>query len=345
MEKVKQKKTFILSRYYLDDQHVEDTPPRNNVYEHHEPRPLIFENLDTEGKLPCNIAEASLTSSGSATKLIPIKPKPTYNLGQDLSNPDLQVTSLRFMSLPTNSKVAEPPFVHPCTTVYSNATGNNLSFVGDRQPYMYKSNIDAIHDVTNHLSNIEITRVQGIEPTTSSNLYSGTHNANYQECINYNAANHLPQIRSRDRELNVNSSQNDNGQGRIQLKNKDSTHAAPTKANKRGKPTIPDDIKDVFLSAGIDEQNAADVVVYSSIENFRESCSKINNSELKERLTIVRRQWKNRNCAETSRTNRIERIKGMREEFQRELKKLKDNQKTMAKYQVNAKNNRHTFKH
>ena len=330
MEKVKPKKTFILSRYYLDDQQVEDTPPRNNVYEHHEPRPSIKGNRDTEGKLPCNIAEASLTSSGSETKLIPIKPKPTYNLGQDLSNPDLQVTSLRFMSLPTNSKVAEPPIVHPCSTVHSNAMENN---------YMYKSNIDAIHYVSYHSSKIEIPRVQGIEPTTSSNLYSGTHNANYQECINYNAANHLPQMRSRDRELSVNPSQNDNGQGRIKLKNKDSTHAAPTKANKRGKPTIPDDIKDVFLSAGIDEKNAADVVVYSNIENFRESCSKINNSELKERLKNVRRQWKYRNCAEKSRTNRIERIKGMREEFQRELKKLKDNQKTMAKYQVNAKNN------
>ena len=226
--KSKTKKTFILSRYYLDDQQVEDTPPRNNVYEHHEPRPLLFENLDTEGKLPCNIAEASLTSSGSATKFIPLKPQP----------------------------------------------------------------------------------------------------------------NHLPQMRSCGRVLSVNS-----GQGQITIKNKNGTQAAPTKANKTGKPTIPDDIKDVLLSAGIDEKNAADVVVYSNIENFRESCSKINNSELKERLTIVRRQWKYRNCAEKSRTNRIERIKGMREEFQRELKKLKDNQKTMAKYQVNAKNNRHTFKH
>ena len=131
MGKLRPKKDFILRRYYLEDQNVEDTAPRNNVYEHHEPRPLIFEDLDTEGKLPCNIAEASLTSSGSATKRIPIKPQPTYNVGQDLSNPDLQVTSLRFMSLPTNSKVAEPPFVHPCSAVHSNATGNNLSFVGD----------------------------------------------------------------------------------------------------------------------------------------------------------------------------------------------------------------------
>ena len=223
MRKVKPKKAFTLSRYYLDDQHVEDTPPRNNVYEHREPRPLIFENLDTEGKLPCNIAEASLTSSGSATKFIPLKPQP----------------------------------------------------------------------------------------------------------------NHLPQMRSCGRVLSVNS-----GQGQIKMKNKDGTQAAPTKANKTGKATIPDDIKDVFLSVGIDEQNAPDVIVYSNIEDFRENCSNItDNSELKERLKKVRRQGRNRNSAEKSRTNRIERIKGMREEFQRELKKLKDNQKTMAKYQVNTKNN------
>ena len=316
MVKVKPKKAFILSRYYLDNQHVEDTPPRNNVNEHHEPRPLIFENLGTKGKLPCNIAKASLTSSGSATKRIPIKPQPTYNVGQDLSKPDVQVTSLRFMSLPTNSKVAEPPFVHPCSTVHSNATCNNWSFVGNRQPY-----------------------ILGIEPTTSSNLYSGTHNANYQECIKYNAANHLPQMRSRDRVLSVNSSQNDNGQGQIELKNKDSTHAAPTKANKRGKPMIPDEIKAVFLSAGIDEQNAADVVVYSNIDNFRKNCLKIaDNSEVKERLKKVRRQGKNCNSAKKSRKNRIERIEKMREEFQRESKKVKDNQKTMAKYQVENKN-------
>ena len=186
---------------------------------------------------------------------------------------------------------------------------------------MYKSNIDS--------------RVQGIEPTTSSNLYSGTRNTNYQECISYNAANHLPQIRSCGRVLSVNS-----GQGQIKMKNKDGTQAAPTKANKTGKATIPDDIKDVFLSVGIDEQNAPDVIVYSNIEDFRENCSNItDNSELKERLKKVRRQGRNRNSAEKSRTNRIERIKGMREEFQRELKKLKDNQKTMAKYQVNTKNN------
>ena len=315
MGKVKPKKAFILSRYYLDD-----TTPGNNVYEHHEPRPSIKGNRDTEGKLPCNIAEASLTLSGSATKRIPFKPKPTYNIGQDLTNPDLQVTSLSFMSLPTNLKVAEPPFVHPCSTANSNAMGNNSSFVG------------------HHLSNIEIHRVQGIEPTTSSNLYSGTHYINYQECINYNASNHLPQMRSRGLVLGVNSSQNDNGQGQIKLKNKDRTQAAPTKANKRGKPKIPDDIKDVFLSAGIDEQNAADVVIHSSIENFRESCSKIDHPELKDRLKNVRRQWKNCKSAEKSRKHKIDRIKGMREELQRELKKLEDNQKTMAKYQVKNKN-------
>ena len=222
MGKVKPKKAWS-SRYYHDDQHVLNTPPRGNDYERHEPRTLLFDNRDTECNLPCNIGEASSTSSGSATKLMPLKPQPTYNVGQDLTKPDLEVTSLRFMNLATNPNVAEPSFVHPYSTLHSNAIGN--SFVGNQQPYIYKNNIDAIHYVTNHLSNIEITRVQGIEPITSSNQ---TYNPNYTP------PNHLPQITSHDQVLNMKSSQNDNGQIQIKQQNKDSAQPAPTKANKRG---------------------------------------------------------------------------------------------------------------
>ena len=227
MGKVKPKKAWS-SRYYHDDQHVLNTPPRGNVYERHEPRPLLFENRDTKCNAPCYIAEASSTSSGSAPKLMPLKPQPTYNVGQDLTKPDLEVTSLRFMNLATNPEVAEPSFVHPYSILHSNAIGNNLSFVGNRQPHMYKNNIDAIHYVTNHLSNIEITRVQGIEPISSSNP---TYNPNYSS---YTTPNHLPQIPSRDQVLGMKSSQNDNGQNQIKLQNKDSAQPAPTKANKRG---------------------------------------------------------------------------------------------------------------
>ena len=227
MGKVKPKKAWS-SRYYHDDQHVLNTPPRGNVHERHEPRPLLFENRDTKCKLPCNIEEASSTSSGSATKLMPFKPQPTYNVGQDLTKPDLEVTSMRFMSLATNPKVAEPSFVHPYSTLHSNAIGNNLSFGGNQQPYMYKTNIDAIHYVTNHLSNIEITRVQGIEPITSSNR---TYDPTYP---NYATPNHLPQITSHDQVLGIKSSQNDNGQSQIKQLNKDSAQPAPTKTNKRG---------------------------------------------------------------------------------------------------------------
>ena len=231
MGKVKSKKASILSRYYHDDQHVQDTPPPENVYERHEPRPSIFENHDAESNLPCNIAEASSTLSGSAaTKLMPLKPQPTYNVGQDLREPDSEVTSLRFLSLPYNPKVAEQPaFVHPYVhPVHSNAIDNNFSFVGDRQPYMYKNNIDAIHYVTNHLSNIEITRVQGIEPITSSN---GTYNPKTQ---NYNTPNYLPEVTIRDRVLSINSSQNGNSQSQNKLQNQNSGQPAPTKASKRG---------------------------------------------------------------------------------------------------------------
>ena len=225
MGKVKPKKAWS-SRYYHDDQHVLNTPPRGNVYERHEPRPILFDNRDTKCKLPCNIEEASSTSSGSATKLMPFKPQPTYNVGQDLTKPDLEVTSMRFMT--TNPKVAEPSFVHPYSTLHSNAIGNNLSFGGNQQPYMYKTNIDAIHYVTNHLSNIEITRVQGIERITSSNR---TYDPTYP---NYATPNHLPQITSHDQVLGIKSSQNDNGQSQIKQLNKDSAQPAPTKTNKRG---------------------------------------------------------------------------------------------------------------
>ena len=235
MGKVKPKKAWS-SRYYDDDQHAQDTPPRGNVYESHEPRPLPFENSDTTGKLPCNVAEASSTSTGSAaTKFMPHKPQPTYNVGQDLNKPDLEVTSLRFLSLPNTPKVAaQPPLLHPYVhPVHSNAIGNNFSFAGDQQPYMYKNNIDAIHYVTNHLSNIEITRVQGIEPIASSN---GTYNPKYNTTnySNYNTPNHLPEVTIRDRLLSINSSQNGNSQGQNKLQNEDSGQRAPTKANKRG---------------------------------------------------------------------------------------------------------------
>ena len=101
------------------------------------------------------------------------------------------------------------------------------------------------------------------------------------------------------------------------------------------KPTIPEDIKDVFLSAGIDEQKAADVVVYSNIDSFRENCSKIaDKPELKERLKEVRRQGKNRNAAKKSRKNQLERMKNMREEFHRASTELKAKQNAVARYKV-----------
>merc|ERR1712218_746589 len=127
-------------------------------------------------------------------------------------------------------------------------------------------------------------------------------------------------------------SQNDNGQSQIKQLNKDSAQHAPSKTNKRGKPTIPGDIKCVFLSAGIDEQKATDIVVKSNIDSFRENCSKIaDKPELKERLKEVRRQGKNRNAAKKSRKNQLERMKNMREEFQRASTELRDKQKAVER--------------
>ena len=95
-------------------------------------------------------------------------------------------------------------------------------------------------------------------------------------------------------------------------------------------------MKEIFYSAGIDESKASQVIVDSSIDNFRENMANFaDEPEMKERLKEVRRQGKNRNAAKKSRKNMLERMRNLKETHQRlsgELSKLKEMDK---KCQVN----------
>ena len=80
------------------------------------------------------------------------------------------------------------------------------------------------------------------------------------------------------------------------------------------KSIIRDDVKDIFDSAGIDESLAAEVIVDSKIDNFKEIVAKIaEKPEDKDRIKEVRRQGKNRNAAKKSRKNMLERMRNLRE--------------------------------
>ena len=94
-------------------------------------------------------------------------------------------------------------------------------------------------------------------------------------------------------------------------------------------------MKDIFSSAGIDEQKASQVIVDSNIDNFRENVSKISDKpELKERLKEVRRQGKNRNAAKKSRKNMLERMRRLRETHKSLTDQLSHLKRAMGRNQV-----------
>lgn len=103
------------------------------------------------------------------------------------------------------------------------------------------------------------------------------------------------------------------------------------------KPIIPDDVKDMFNSAGIDETIASEVIVHSTIDAFRENVSKIADKlELKERLKEVRRKGKNRNAAKKSRLNMLERMRILRERKKELTDKLAKIKGTVQKIHVSV---------
>jgi len=271
-------------------------------------------------------------------KLLPLRPKPTYNIGRDLNMPDLQITPLKCTNshsyttpepvddyqqrsppisttYPTRKPVEEyqtrNSILHAYPTIdpvdkyqlMNLHVTSNLPYIVNN-PVSPSHNIDALRYVTNHLSNIEITRIHGQE----------------SPCVNILHESGTPEMLTYDTQCQQTLYQQPNRQvsdklREISPKNKNIVRKKSTQARvKRGKPVIPEDVKDIFQTAGIDEQKASQVIVNSNIDNFRENVSRISDKpELKERLKEVRRQGKNRNAAKKSRKNMLERMRRLRE--------------------------------
>ena len=91
------------------------------------------------------------------------------------------------------------------------------------------------------------------------------------------------------------------------------------------KPLIPSDLRPILESSGINEKNASDFIVDSSIDSFRENISKLPAAaNIKDGLKEARRQGKNRNAAKKSRQNQLERMRRLRETHASKTKELAD---------------------
>ena len=99
------------------------------------------------------------------------------------------------------------------------------------------------------------------------------------------------------------------------------------------KPIIPDDVKNMFVSAGLDEQKAAELVVYSNLDTFKETCLLFEPAS-KERLKEVRRRGKNISALQSTRKNEKERIGNLRNRIRRASIELNEKQTSWAKCKV-----------
>ena len=137
-----------------------------------------------------------IVTSITPDRPFPVRPVPTYNCGRDLSTGIAEFDPLRPVPTFNNGrhlverrvdpKLAEwPNFYSPFhPPVNHNVTEYKTKECEARQrqqlspwePTNIPYNFDAIHYVTNHLSNIEITRIQAIE--NNSNEDSNSCNSN-----------------------------------------------------------------------------------------------------------------------------------------------------------------------
>ena len=146
------------------------------------------ENKDTYGfpenfQVTTNSEIASSKVFNSPLPVLPLRPVPTYNCGRDLSNETQDLDTLRpvptldysrdFIDRRVDSKMSEwpsyynhfyPP-INPEVNEYkiSRCEVDPRLHVPLPQHSNASRNFDPINYVTNHLSNIEITRIQAIE--------------------------------------------------------------------------------------------------------------------------------------------------------------------------------------
>ena len=151
----------IWYRRYLDakENHNNEESPYSS------PRTKISVPCDTTSQIPlCQSPYTVQTPNIWVEKLIPVRPKPLYNIGRDLNRPDLDATSLEYMT----------PLTVPPEETFHNDTSNRVDSTTsasiiecEAEKRFHK--FDPLQYVTNHLSNIEITRIHALEPPSIVN--------------------------------------------------------------------------------------------------------------------------------------------------------------------------------
>ena len=126
----------------------------------------------------------------------PVRPVPTYNCGRDLRNGIVELEPVRpvptynnghplverrvdpnVMEWPSFYGSFYPPVNHNVTEYKAReCDANHRQQMAPREPTNNPYNFDAIHYVTNHLSNIEITRIQAIENSSNDDSNSCSSN-------------------------------------------------------------------------------------------------------------------------------------------------------------------------
>ena len=125
-----------------------DTTNNTALYEEKQPQPVFCIQPDDHLTL-------AAVSQSPAQKQIPLRPTPTYNTGTNLNVSDTKIPPL----------LGAVPHIYPSVqTVLENhptrlESTTHFQFSPNQQQANPCWNFDVVHYVTNHLSNIEITRV------------------------------------------------------------------------------------------------------------------------------------------------------------------------------------------
>ena len=129
-------------------------------------RTKVFVTCDTTSQIPqCQTSHTVQTPTPWIEKLIPVRPKPLYNIGRDLNRTDLDVTPLK-CRIPLTVPSEEPYHNNTPERVDSTTSASFIGFETEKRFHKF----DPLQYVENHLSNIEITRIHALEPTSVNTI-------------------------------------------------------------------------------------------------------------------------------------------------------------------------------
>ena len=169
------------------------TSDANLIDSSHVEQPDIYILPDTSLQVATN---EEVNTSATPTRPLPLRPVPTYNCGRDLRNGIVELEPVRpvptynnghplverrvdpnVMEWPSFYGSFYPPVNHNVTEYKAReCDANHRQQMAPREPTNNPYNFDAIHYVTNHLSNIEITRIQAIENSSNDDSNSCSSN-------------------------------------------------------------------------------------------------------------------------------------------------------------------------